>query len=95
MANTDLNELNPMIWPDSARRSDFGELTIGGVGVRALVEQYGSPLFIFDEEHVRNRARNYVKAFNTVEVPTDVYYALNYLVLVHQKECSHGQHRLK
>ncbi|MEY4312478.1 MAG: diaminopimelate decarboxylase [Actinomycetota bacterium] len=75
MANTDLNELNPMIWPDSARRSDFGELTIGGVGVRALVEQYGSPLFIFDEEHVRNRARNYVKAFNTVEVPTDVYYA--------------------
>lgn len=75
MAITDLNELNPMIWPDSARRSDFGELTIGGVGVRALVEQYGSPLFIFDEDHVRNRARNYVKAFNTVEVPTDVYYA--------------------
>ena len=75
MASTDLNELNAMIWPDSARRSDFGELTIGGVGVRALVEQYGSPLFIFDEEHVRNRARNYLKAFNTVEVPTDVYYA--------------------
>lgn len=75
MVNTDLNELNPMIWPDSARRSDFGELTIGGVGVRALVEQYGSPLFVFDEEHVRNRARNYVKAFNTAEVPTDVYYA--------------------
>lgn len=75
MANPDLNELNPVIWPDSARRSDFGELTIGGVGVNALVKEYGSPLFVFDEEHVRNRARNYLKAFNTSAVPTDVYYA--------------------
>ena len=75
MAQSDLNELNPMIWPDSARRSDFGEITIGGVGVSTLVEQFGSPLFIFDEDHVRDRAKNYVKAFNTNEVPTDVYYA--------------------
>ena len=75
MANPDLNELNPVIWPDSARRSDFGELTIGGVGVNALVKEYGSPLFVFDEEHVRNRARNYLKAFKTSAVPTDVYYA--------------------
>ena len=75
MAATDLNYLDPAIWPDSARRSDFGELTIGGVGVSSLVAEFGSPLFIFDEEHVRTRARNYVKAFNTTEIPTDVYYA--------------------
>lgn len=75
MAINDLNFLDPAIWPDSARRSDFGELTIGGVGVSSLVAEFGSPLFIFDEEHVRTRARNYVKAFNTAEVPTDVYYA--------------------
>ena len=75
MAGADLNFLDPEIWPDSARRSDFGELTIGGLGVNSLVTEYGSPLFIFDEDHVRLRARNYVKAFNTAEVPTDVYYA--------------------
>lgn len=75
MAKTDLNELNPLVWPDSARRSDFGELTIGGVGVRSLVAEFGSPLFVFDEEHVRQRARSYVLAFNKTEIPTDVYYA--------------------
>ncbi len=75
MAEFDLNFLDSKIWPDSARRSDFGELTIGGIGINALVAEYGSPLFIFDEEHVRRRARNYVKAFNTSEVPTDIYYA--------------------
>lgn len=75
MATSDLNYLDPAIWPDSARRSDFGELTIGGVGVSSLVAEFGSPLFIFDEDHVRTRARNYVKAFNTAEIPTDVYYA--------------------
>ena len=75
MANVDLNELNPIIWPDSARRSDYGELTIGGVGVNALVKEFGSPLFIFDEEHVRQRARSYLAAFNKTEIPTDVYYA--------------------
>ena len=75
MAKTDLNELNPIIWPDSARRSDFGEITIGGVGIKALVAEFGSPLFIFDEEHLRQRARSYVAAFNKTEIPTDVYYA--------------------
>lgn len=75
MATVDQNELNPMIWPDSARRSDSGEITIGGVGVTALVKEYGSPLFIFDEEHVRNRARSYLAAFNNSQIPTEVYYA--------------------
>lgn len=75
MATTDFNYLAPQVWPDSARRSDFGELTIGGVGVSALAKEYGTPLFIFDEDHIRARARNYVKAYNTPEVPTDIYYA--------------------
>lgn len=75
MAAIDQNELNPLIWPDSARRSDFGELTIGGVGVSALVKEFGSPLFIFDEDHVRNRAKSYLAAFNNQQIPTDVYYA--------------------
>lgn len=75
MAQQFNNELNPQIWPDSVRRSDFGELTIGGVGVNSLVKEFGSPLFIFDEAHVRNRARSYASAFNAGQIQTDVYYA--------------------
>ncbi len=75
MAQQFNNELNPQIWPDSVRRSDFGELTIGGVGVSSLVKEFGSPLFIFDEAHVRNRARSYASAFNAGQIQTDVYYA--------------------
>ncbi len=75
MAQQFNNELNPQIWPDSVRRSDFGELTIGGAGISSLVKEFGSPLFIFDEAHVRNRARSYASAFNAGQIQTDVYYA--------------------
>lgn len=75
MAIENVNDLDPMIWPDSARRSDFGELTIGGVGVKSLTQEFGTPLFIFDEAHVRNRAQSYKLAFNKFQMPTDVYYA--------------------
>lgn len=48
----DLNTLDPRVWPATAHRSD-GEVTIGGVGVRALAAEYGTPLFVMDEEDFR------------------------------------------
>ncbi|PPD43351.1 MAG: diaminopimelate decarboxylase [Methylocystis sp.] len=36
---------------------DNGELVIGGVGARALVEAYGSPLYVYDEGVMRRRFR--------------------------------------
>jgi len=72
---SDLNTLDPAIWPASASRAANGEIQIAGVGVNALAEEYGTPLFIMDEADVRARARNYVAAYDTTEVPTDVYYA--------------------
>ena len=68
-------KLDPKIWPDTADRNSKGEITIGGLSVTSLVEEYGSPLFIFDEAHIRERARQYLSAYNTAEVPTDIYYA--------------------
>lgn len=68
-------ELDPKIWPDTADRNPQGEITIGGLSVTSLVEEYGSPLFIFDEAHIRERARQYLSAYNTADVPTDIYYA--------------------
>jgi diaminopimelate decarboxylase len=40
-----------------------GELAVGGVAVRDLAEEFGTPLFIYDEVHLRSRAREAVAAF--------------------------------
>ena len=55
----DLNELHPQIWPRTAVRRD-GALTLGGVDVRDLAAEFGTPVFVTDEEDVRSRAREYL-----------------------------------
>lgn len=49
--------------PDTADTNEAGHLTIGGVDVVELAEQFGTPLFVYDEEHLRNRCREAVAAF--------------------------------
>jgi len=58
----DLNALDQAIWPRSAQRTD-GVLTLGGIDVRDLAAEFGTPVLITDEEDVRSRAREYVEAF--------------------------------
>jgi diaminopimelate decarboxylase len=58
------------VWPDSAQRSASGALALGGVDVRAIAEEYGTPVFVLDERDVRRRARLYREAY-----PGTVYYA--------------------
>jgi diaminopimelate decarboxylase len=48
--------------PKTARATLRG-LEIGGVSVADLVEKYGSPLLVYDEEHIRDRCRNVLSAF--------------------------------
>ncbi len=67
----DLNALPEAIWPRSARRAD-GALTLGGLDVRDLAAQFGTPTFFMDEADVRSRAREYVDAFGD---GAQVYYA--------------------
>lgn len=40
-----------------------GHLDVGGCDVVALAEEFGTPLFIYDEEHLRARCREAVSAF--------------------------------
>jgi diaminopimelate decarboxylase len=58
----DLNELQASIWPRQARRSG-GVLTLGGMDVRDLAAEFGTPLYVCDEEDVRSRCRDYLEAF--------------------------------
>ena len=67
----DLNALHPAIWPRGARRRG-GVLTLGGVDVRDLAAEFGTPVFVTDEQDVRERCREYMDAFGA---DAQVYYA--------------------
>jgi diaminopimelate decarboxylase len=58
----DANALDPAIWPLTARRA-AGALVIGGIDVRELAAQFGTPLFACDEEDFRRRCRDFHEAF--------------------------------
>jgi len=49
--------------PDTAEVLADGSLAIGGVAVAELAATYGTPLFIYDEAHLRRRCREAVDAF--------------------------------
>jgi diaminopimelate decarboxylase len=66
----DLNGLAADVWPRSARRDDDA-LTIGGVDIRDLAGEYGTPLYVYDEDDFRSRCRDFKTAFSD----GDVYYA--------------------
>ncbi len=59
---TDLNELTAAVWPRQARRFD-GVLVLGGMDVRDLAAEFGTPLYVCDEEDVRSRCRDFLTAF--------------------------------
>ncbi len=46
--------------PDSATFADDGRLSIGGCDLIELAERHGTPLFVYDEAHVRARCREAV-----------------------------------
>ena len=49
--------------PDSAEVTTDGHLVIGGCDVLDLALEFGTPLFVYDEDHLRTRCREAVAAF--------------------------------
>ncbi|MEM9033548.1 MAG: diaminopimelate decarboxylase [Actinomycetota bacterium] len=49
--------------PDHAAVSADGRLSIAGCDVLDLAAEFGTPLFVYDEEHLRARCREAVEAF--------------------------------
>ena len=58
-----MNALPLSLLPDTATIGDKGQLVIGGCDTLELAEQFGTPLFVYDEEHLRARCREAVAAF--------------------------------
>ena len=58
----------PGPWPVTAERGADGALTIGGVCVRDLARDHGTPLWVVDEDDLRERCRRYVAGFPGVDI---------------------------
>jgi diaminopimelate decarboxylase len=63
--------LAPAIWPLTAARGADGALAVGGVDVRDLAADHGTPAYVLDEHDLRTRCRDFVAAF----ADADVHYA--------------------
>ena len=50
--------------PLTAQVADDGRLSVGGVDLLELAEEHGTPLFVYDEVHLRERCREAVAAFD-------------------------------
>jgi diaminopimelate decarboxylase len=68
----DIDRLHEHVWPRGAERGVDGVTRIAGIDVRDLAEQYGTPLFVMDEEDFRSRCAEYASAFGD---PASVHYA--------------------
>lgn len=58
--------MTPIPWhllPDNATVGSDGQLLIGGCDTLDLVAEFGTPVFAYDEDHMRSRAREAVAAF--------------------------------
>ncbi|MFE4398143.1 MULTISPECIES: diaminopimelate decarboxylase [Streptomycetaceae] len=68
----DLNALDPKVWSRTVARNAEGVATVGGIDVKRLAAEFGTPAYVLDEEDFRSRARAWRDAFGT---GADVYYA--------------------
>lgn len=59
----------------TAKFNEQEHLTIGGCDTVTLAEKYGTPLFVYDVAHIRQRARGFKQTFNALGVKNKVIYA--------------------
>ena len=75
-----MHELAPSVWSQNVTRSPGDNLsqqaiTIAGLDVRDIADEFGTPLYILDEEDFRSRAAAFRDAYDNPEIPGQVYYA--------------------
>jgi diaminopimelate decarboxylase len=63
------------VYPGGSRVNDQGHLEIAGCDVIELAERFGTPAYIYDEEDMRRRAREFVQAFERRTDAFEVIYA--------------------
>jgi diaminopimelate decarboxylase len=72
--------------PDSAEVGDRGQLLVGGCDLAELAEEFGTPLFVYDEDQLRARCREAVAAFGDgVAYATKAFLCRAMARLVHEE----------
>lgn len=72
---TELQTSNRTSWPDTTERDPGGVMSIGGVSVLELAQEYGTPLYVYDEATLRRRARHIRDTFAGAYPHSRVVYA--------------------
>ena len=57
-------KLAPNVWPRSTVRGNDGVVSIGGVAVTEIAAEFGTPVFVIDEDDFRSRCREIAAAFD-------------------------------
>jgi len=63
------------IFPKNAAVNSAGHLEIAGVDASALAKEFGTPLFVYDEDHIRTALKSYIEEFKKQGVEAIVAYA--------------------
>lgn len=61
--------------PDSSSVNAAGRLEVAGCDVVELAREHGTPLFVYDENQIRERCRAYMQAFSSRAADSGVIYA--------------------
>lgn len=62
-----MKTVNQSIMPVTAKINEKNNLEIGGCDIVEIAEKYGTPLYVYDEESIRESCREYKKAFSKYE----------------------------
>ncbi len=63
------------VFPPASAINSHGHLVIGGCDVVELAAEYGTPLYLFDEQGIRDRCAEFLREFRSRYPGTDVLYA--------------------
>lgn len=65
----------PEVFPDGSRINEAGRLEIGGCDTVELAREFGTPAYVYAEDHMRARARAFLEAFKARTDHFEVVYA--------------------
>lgn len=65
----------PMNMPITASITSKKHLAIGGCDVIDLAQEFGTPLWLIDEETIRKTCKEYIDSFNKYGIKTEIVYA--------------------
>ena len=72
--------------PDNAVVDPTGRLQVGGVDIAELASEFGTPLFVYDEDHLRARCREAVEVFGAgVAYATKAFLCVAMAKLAHEE----------